>query len=118
MINEYEAEVYIYSHLPGINQRYHTTDSNHLYENITNMADFMKKKFAQKDWKALSNIFNVAEVLYNKGNGMVKYGMQHVFIYAISSIMPSEKEQRKQLQTIIPITLFSVYVQQILHSNI
>ena len=117
-MNEYEAQAYIDSHLPGIPHHYHTNSNIHLNEDITDMADFMKRKFAENDWTTVKKVFNVAEALYNRGNSPVRSGVQNVFIYSISAIMPAERETRKRLQAIIPITLFSMYVQQILHSNI
>jgi hypothetical protein len=119
MINEYEAQLYIDSHLPGI---VHLNDvpgkKASITEIVTDMASMLKQRFADKDWMSIKQIFHVAEHLLTQGNNMVKMGVQNVFIYSISSIMPAERSLRCQFQALIPITLFSIYVQQILHSNI
>lgn len=118
MINELEVDFYIDSQLPDMPHCEHSVKNvNHVYETINGLSDFLKQKFAEHDLKAVKKICNVAEYLYNKGSNTVRNGIENVFIYSISAIMPAERQARRELQAIIPITIFSVYVQQVLHSK-
>jgi len=118
MIQPNEIEPYLDSRLPDMPHCSHTDKaSNHIYETITTLANWMKDRFVSHDIKSVKKIFQVAEYLYIKGDPKVKSSIENVFIYALSSMMPTERTARRSLQAIIPIQIFSVYVQQFLHSN-
>lgn len=118
MINESEVDFYIDSQLPNMPHCPHSAKSvSHVYESISGLSDFLKQKFAEHDLVAVKKICYVAEYLYNKDSNTVKNGIEHVFIYSISAIMPAERQARRELQAIMPITIFSVYVQQVLRSR-
>ncbi|MFL9483636.1 hypothetical protein ACI6Q2_12720 [Chitinophagaceae bacterium LWZ2-11] len=119
MLNEYEAEFFIESKLPETKESADQEKPGiNINKAIRRLAQLMKKKFEADDTMSVKKCLHVAETLYNKGNNTVKVSIETIFIYSLSSIMPDERNARKQLQAIIPITLFSCYVKQIMHSGI
>ena len=119
MLYEYELAAYIEGCLPEL----HTTDNltannrHDAYKAITTLADYMKKKCRDDDMAAVKKIMQVAERVYLKGNAMAKNCIENIFVFSISAIMPQDRAARKQLQGIIPTHLFSLYVQQMMHSG-
>ncbi len=118
MMNEAEVEHYIDTCLPDMPHCIHNgKNENRIAETISGLANFMKQKFREHDLKAVKKICYVAEHLYNKGGATIKIGIEKVFVNSISTIMPKNRQARRELQAIIPISLFSVYVQQTSYTN-
>jgi len=120
MLHEYEIAAFIEGSLPELekNEKAGKMNNSDAYRAIARLSDLMKKKFKDNDLLSVKNILRVAETIYMKGNAVVRTGIENIFIYSISSIMPIDRNARHQLQAIIPIHIYSIYVQQILRSGI
>lgn len=117
MMNEYEVQVYIDTHLKGIEHHYNSSTGTHLYENMKDMAIYLRKEVALEEWSMVRKIFSTAEHLYERGNSSVKNAIENVFVFSFSSIMPTDKQKRLSIHAIIPCSLYSAYVQQIFRSR-
>ena len=120
MLHEFEIAAFIEGSLPEIEKDDTVGKMNNsdAYKSITTLAEYMKKKFNDHDLLCVKKALRVAETIYIKGNAVVKTGIENIFIYSLSSIMPADRVARRQLQAIIPVSIFSIYVQQILRSRI
>lgn len=120
MLHEFEIAAFIEGSLPELEKSTLVEKMNNIeaYRAITALADYMKKKFNDHDLFSVKKILRVAETIYIKGNAVVKTGIENIFIYSLSAIMPVERDARRQFQAMIPVNIYSIYVQQILRSGI
>ncbi len=118
MLHEFEIAAFIEGSLPELEKDAvpEKMNSGDAYRAITALADYMKRKFNDNDLLGVKKALRVAETIYIKGNAVVKIGIENIFIYSLSSMMPADRAARRQLQAMIPVSIYSIYVQQILHS--
>jgi hypothetical protein len=55
--------------------------------------------------------------LYERGNSTVKNAIQNVFVYSFTRMFQGNPSERKILQGMVPITLYSLYIMQICHKG-
>jgi hypothetical protein len=84
---------------------------------ISCLTDFLRNKILIHDMVSVKKALNVAEIIYNKGNNAVRTAIENILVYSLSSIIPQGKLQRREFQSTIPATLYSLYVHQIMHST-
>ncbi|HSZ85855.1 MAG TPA: hypothetical protein VK787_07475 [Puia sp.] len=116
-MNTYEAAAFIEQKLPEA-QIFEKSGrlTFDIYKTISCLTEFMRKKFLDKDMATVQKSLNVAETIYTKGDNVVKSAIENIFVFSFSGIMPGEKWKRNQFKSIIPITLFTLYIHQITHS--
>jgi len=85
---------------------------------VTCLTDFLKKKWLMHDMASVKKTLSLAEVIYRKGDAAVRSSIENILVFSLSAMMPNDKWQRKDLQVNIPVTLYQLYVHEIMHSNI
>ena len=61
--------------------------------------------------------FMLADKLYNKGNATVQNAVQNVFVYSFTNMLHAYPAEKKQLLSLIPVTLYSLYMGQVCHNG-
>jgi len=119
-MNEYEVPAYLEEKLPGIK-----TDLDKLgndisvYKAMQTLVQYINNMTLQHDIRTVKRSFQVAEQIYEKGNTIVKNAVENVIVYSISSMRPLCNEvEWRLLQAYMPIHIYSLYVQQVLKSNV
>ena len=120
MISQYEVPVYLVNELPEIERDLKTCSPTlNIFKSIQCLANYTRSKLILHDLKAVKRCLAVADEVYVKGNSLVKMAIENVFVYSFSSFINlCSKDERKQLQAIMPLDLHTVYVQQVLTSGI
>jgi hypothetical protein len=118
-MNSYETASFIEEKLPEA----------HIFENmgrinldinktISCLTEFLRKKFLLHDMLSVRKILKMADAIYGRGDKAVRSSIENILIFSLSSIMPREKKERRAFELNIPVTLYKLYIYQIIHSNI
>ena len=120
MINQYEVPAYLVDGLPEIEKELKAfSPTINIFKSIQCLANYTKVKVLQHDLKAVKKCFAIADEIYVKGNTLVKDAIENVFVYSFSGLMNlCNSDEKKQLQSIIPMDLYTTYVQQVLKPGV
>ncbi len=120
MINQYEVPAYLLDELPGIAQELKTfSPTLNIYKTVQCLANYTKSKIVQHDLGTVKQCFAIAENIYVKGNELVRSAVENVFVFSFSALLNiGSREDKKELQAIMPVCLHTLYVQQVLRSGI
>ena len=116
MINQFEVSAYMVDKIPEIQTELRNTyPTLNIFRTIQCLVNHTRQKLEQHDIPAVQKCFVVAEHIYCRGNTSVKNAIENVFIYSFPTIlnMGSEDEKR-QLQSHMPLHLYTAYVLQVL----
>ncbi len=119
MINEQELPQIVEQEIPELSAQLSDKEKcSSVHYAINLLRDHTHNKMEQENFKAVQHCMGVAEKLYKKGNHTVKNAIENIYVYSFSHMLFHDSEKRKQLLSLIPISLYSVYVHQMLHSHI
>ena len=69
----------------------------------------------QHDMHKVKRCFAVAEDIYAKGDALVRDVIENVFVFSFSSLLNScSKDEKIQVQGLMPLNLHTAYVQKVL----
>ena len=117
MIN-YEATVFIEQQLPEA----HILEKSgrlsfDVYKTITCLTGFLRRRLQENDLAMVKKSLDVAEYLYREGDGELRTAIENILVFSFSGMMTPEPRKRKEFKSLIPRTLFVLYLQQITHSD-
>ena len=120
MITQYEVPFCLIEELPEIETDLKRSYSTlNVFKSVQCLANFTRNKVVAHDFKVVKKCFSTIDNIYNKGDKAVKDAIENVFVFSLSFIMLGcNREERKQLHSMIPITLYTSYVNQVLKSGI
>jgi len=88
-----------------------------IYCSLNTFSDYTKHAVEDHNFNLAKKCFATAENLYSHGDGMVRLLIENIFIYSFSSMMPVDKVEKMILKTMIPTSLYAVYMKQVLSSG-
>ena len=122
-MNQFEVPACLEDTLPEITEamlkKEASSDISDLYKSVQCLTDFTFKIAHEHNIKTLKRCFMAGERLYTRGNTMIRNAVENVFIYSFSRLFAdcTDKAERTRMQSLVPLNLYSAYVQQILKSN-
>lgn len=117
MINQYEVAACLQDELPQVSRQLHPLAALDVVANIQGLTDYARSKASLMDLKEVRRCMLFAEKMYTRGNQYVRNVIENVFVFSFSTLLLCEKKRKMQLQALIPLSLYSLYVQQVLRSH-
>lgn len=118
MIAQEDMNGYIERSIPELSGLCRKEKCNTPYDIARQMIKYVNDQFINKNIKAAKKCLSLAEELYNSGNKTVKNAIENVFVYSFSHSFFYENERKKQLLSILPGSLYSLYKSQVLASHL
>lgn len=120
MINQFEVPSIIADELPELKPELRYLPSlGSIFKAMQMLVDYTNKMFSLGKIKNVKKCMEVTEKIYEKGNMVIKNAVENVYIFSFSKIlMGCDREERKSLEALMPLSLHTLYVQQILKSGI
>ena len=116
MYSQIECLSEIERHIPELSNVLHKPDcEKSIYKQIIILSEYTAERLYKDELNEVERLFQLAENLYQNGNGMVKSAIENVFVYALTSLLGNRKDSRKKLISLLPMTLFTIYMNQVLH---
>ncbi|XZF14059.1 DUF7674 family protein [Chitinophagaceae bacterium MMS25-I14] len=117
MINQHEVPMYLQETLPEISIE-KMKEPQHVYSSVHALLDYTFQQVKEHNFPMVKKCFSIAEKLYEKGNSVVKNAIENVFVFSFSHLPCCNKEEKEMIMGIIPGTLYSVYMKQLLQTGI
>jgi hypothetical protein len=108
MINQYEVAACLQDELPQV-----PLLGLDVVANINSLTDYVRRKASLMDLGEVRKCMLFAERMYSRGNRYVRDVIENVFVYSFSTLLTRERKRKMQLQALIPLSLYSIYVRQI-----
>lgn len=113
MINQYEVAACLKDELPQVSRTLPPLAALDVVANIQVLTDYARSRATLMDLREVRKCMLFAEKMYSKGNQYVRDVIENVFVFSFSTLFPCDRRQKMQLQAMIPLSLYSIYVRQI-----
>jgi hypothetical protein len=118
MITQYEVSRELTDLLPSLSfQPQLGPISLNIYKELTRFSDYTRRAINQHNYSLARKCFRLADKLYGQGDATVKHAIENVFVFSFSSFTPEDKVEKLILKSLIPSSLYSLYLKQIYHSG-
>lgn len=82
-----------------------------IYKQVGVLSDYVAEKLASGEVSEARKALHFANYLHEVGSSCVKNAVENILVYSFSKVLSS----RQHLKAIIPATLLSVYIKQLMH---
>ena len=117
MINELEVPAYLHDAFPEIDEKIKMKEKISVYSLMQTLVDFTSQQIQKGNLNAATKCFKLADKLYTRGNSAVKNAVDNVFVYSLSNLLGTYPRKRTQLLSVLPIGIYTLYIQQLKHSG-
>ena len=108
--------MYLEDELPDIlTGLVHLKNRDNAYQSVHLLRDYTFSQIRENNFSKVKKCFALAEKLFLKGNTIVKGAIENVFVYSFSDIPVCTSANRKLVMGMIPGTLYSLYIGQVMH---
>ena len=119
MINQIEVPMYMEEEIPELAGVLRQSNKFlNVYQTMNVFLEYTCQKITEHNTAVVKKCFLLAEMLYDKGNRIVKNAIENVFVYSFSHLPCKDKKATAQIMGLIPGTLYSVYMHQVLKTSI
>lgn len=114
MITRYEVPVILKETIPGLsNNCLSTKASLEIYVSMNSFTDYTRAAVVERNMQLAKRCFAIAEKLYKEGDSLVRLLIENCFVHSFSLFMPREKNELVLVESMIPASLFNLYVKQV-----
>lgn len=113
MISSEEACQYIQQEIPEIASALQGEAG--IYHTLNAVREYACENAKEHNYSRLQQCFSLAASLYEKGSGAVKCAVENVFVYSMSRIFSLAPEDKQRIKSLMPQSLRSLYMAQVLH---
>jgi hypothetical protein len=119
MIDQQELPELIEQEIPELSTELCDKEKcNNAYRTLHILRDYTRKQVNSGDMSAVKRCFRLADKIYTKGNEAVKNAVENVYVYSFSHFLFHDDDRRKLFMRIVPLSLYTLYVKQMLHSHL
>lgn len=112
MINQYELAGFLEQELP----EYKTTWQDKTKSPYTTMQALLQvtsQKIEENDFKGVKKCLKTVSELHERGNNIVKNAVENIYIYSFANLIYSAGTGKAKLFALVPITLYTLYINQL-----
>ncbi len=114
MITRYEVPVLLKESIPGLDQTAIPTKASlEIYVAMNSFTDYTRHAVEDHNMNLAKRCFTVAEKLYREGDSLVRMLIENCFVYSFSLFMPKDRHEMLIVESMIPASLYNVYVKQV-----
>lgn len=115
MITQYEVASLLKEELPAISgDQYPFRFPMDIYKSVQCFSEFTKRAVLDHDHQLARKCFSLAEKLYRQGDHLVRNVVENSFVFSFTAFMPKGKVEKLILRSMIPATLYALYMKQIM----
>jgi hypothetical protein len=114
MISQFEVGGLLRREIPSLASHYcPSKPSLEVYAFMNYFSDYTKAAIEQQELGTARRCFALADRLFRNGDRMVRSLIENVFVFSFSSMLNCEQEERTHIRTLIPVTLYALYMKQV-----
>jgi hypothetical protein len=119
MIDQFEVRGLLEETLPDISPELRKeNNTSNIYKLIHILLDYTFKKIREHNITTVKKCFLLAEKLYNRGNEAVRCAVENIYVYSFSHLPVKNEAEKKQVLNVLPGSLYTLYMRQVIHSGI
>ncbi len=104
--------------IPALQQPLHTPEcEKSVYRQMDVLSHYIADSACNNELSAVRQALLLADRLYAEGNSTIKGAIENVFVFSLSGTLCRVGANRKHLLALIPITLFTLYINQVMHKG-
>lgn len=104
--------------IPMLHDPLHTPEcEKSIYRQVDVLSHYVADAVCDNDVQLTRRALKLIDHLYAGGNGVVKGAIENVFVFSLSGTLSRLGDNRERLLRLIPMTLFTVYLHQVLHKG-
>lgn len=112
LINEIEHAI------PALHDPLHAPEcGTSIYRQVDVLSHYVADAVYENKVGAARRALKLMDHLYRDGNGAVRCAVENVFVFSLSGILTRLGSNRERLLRLMPMTLFTVYMHQVLHKG-
>lgn len=115
-MNQYEVSAEIADKIPEIrSELVRPPVFGSVYMSMKVLTIYTGKMLREHQLRQVEHCMKLADKIYNRGNSMIKTAVESVFIFSFSNLQGTcTRREWQEIQTKMPMTLFSLYIQQVM----
>lgn len=114
MITRYEVPVLLKETIPGLSKNCTATKASlEIYVTMNSFTDYTRAAVEERNINLARRCFSMAEKLYKEGDGLVRMLIENCFVYSFSLFMPRDRNELVIVESMIPASLYNLYVKQV-----
>ncbi|MGN7720685.1 DUF7674 family protein [Chitinophaga sp. 22620] len=118
MINQYEVPALIEDALPELKRPLHQFPAIfHIYETVQCLDHYLIRQLRNKNYALLEKCLKLTGRLYERGNPLVRHAVVRIIVPDLSKEHPADNLSRIRLYSLIPPSIYNLYMQHHLHLN-
>lgn len=116
VMNQYEVPALIADNIPEVRHELaEQANAGNINNTLHVLANYTHHMCQIHDLKGIQKCMKLADQIYVKGNNLVKTAVTNVFVYSFSIFRTTcNSVEWRLLQAKMPITLYSVYMRQVM----
>ena len=118
MITRYEVPSFLEREIPQMAGKiYHSKAFLDIFTAINFFSNYTKHAVKEHNFSMAKKCFSLAEKLYRHGDKLVRLLIENIFVYGFSSFMSEDRTEKMIIKSIIPASLYSIYMKQVMTSG-
>lgn len=119
VMNQYEVPALIADNIPEVRHELaEHANAGNINNTLHVLANYTHRMCQEHDLKGIQKCMKVADKIYVKGNKLVQTAVTNIFVYSFSIFRTTcNSIEWRLLQAKMPITLYSVYMRQVMQSG-
>jgi hypothetical protein len=104
--------------IPALHIPLHTPECERsIYKQLDVLSHYVADAVCDNNVKSTRQALKLIDHLYAEGNGAIRSAIENVFVFSLSGTLSRLGQHRERLLRLIPVTLFTVYMHQVLHKG-
>lgn len=119
MISQQQAQQYIVTKMPELEPSLAALGgAAGIYKVIQVLLVDTSNALQQKDDSRIRRCFELVEVLYATGDNIIRSAIENVYVYGLGRILLLCNCDKDAVRSLLPESLYALYVAQMVRSNI
>lgn len=104
--------------IPTLHKPLHTPEcEKSIYRQVDVLSHYVADTVCENEVKSTKQALKLIDRLYAEGNSAIKGAIENVFVFSLSGTLARLGNNRERLLRLIPMTLFTIYINQVLHKG-
>ncbi len=104
--------------IPALHQPLHTPECQRsIYKQVDVLSHYVADRACEDELSSVKHALYLVDELYQEGNTAVNGAIENVFVFSLSNTLARLGSNRKRLLALIPVTLFTLYMNQVMHKG-
>lgn len=104
--------------IPSLHDPLHTPEcEKSIYRQVDVLSQYVAETVCGNRIGSTKQALRLIDSLYEDGNAAIRGAIENVFVFSISGTLARLGNNRERLLRLIPLTLFTIYMNQVLHKG-